>query len=360
MTRTSRDAKGSTSAAGSRNRPAAELLSHRPEVIEKFVRDRSKYEELCAEVVFILKKRIRECGIETASITSRVKTEESFREKLKRKHYTDPIQLTDLAGTRVVCLYRDDVDKVIDIIRADFTVVEHTNKFDELGVNKFGYGAQHLLVQLGKSSSGARYDDLKELVCEVQIRTVVQDAWAIIQHHLLYKSESQMPTQLQRKLNCLAGLFETVDDQFEMIKAKRESYLNEVRHTAGTWATFLESELNLDTFKKYIVLEYPDRRVETFDGQMRLVLDGLLAAGYKTLNDLDCVMRETAVERRVLVEWIAGARSSSHGTILETPSVFEAAYALALKDPNWHELIPFAEKTQEIIRQHRELHPGPG
>lgn len=156
---------------------------------------RRDYEQLCAEVEYILRKRIADRGIETSSITSRAKTLNSFLEKLQRKHYESPFeQLTDLAGARVVCLYRSDIAKVADIIRAEFVVAEDVDKLDELGVDQFGYGARHFIVRLGKTSSGARYDDLKNLPCEVQIRTVVQDAWAIIQHHMVYKRESQVPT----------------------------------------------------------------------------------------------------------------------------------------------------------------------
>jgi ppGpp synthetase/RelA/SpoT-type nucleotidyltranferase len=60
-----------------------------------------------------------------------------------------------------------------------------------------------------------RYDDLKKLVCEIQVRTVLQDAWAIIDHHLSYKQESDVPKILRRKLNSLAGLVETAHDQFD-------------------------------------------------------------------------------------------------------------------------------------------------
>jgi putative GTP pyrophosphokinase len=148
-------------------------------------------------------------------------------------------------------LYRSDIAKVADIIRAEFVVAEDVDKLDELGVDQFGYGARHFIVRLGKTSSGARYDDLKQLPCEVQVRTVVQDSWAIIQHHMVYKRESQVPTQLQRKLNSLAGLFETVDDQFERIREEREAYLVEMRGSTEA-STFLENEPNLDSFKEYL------------------------------------------------------------------------------------------------------------
>jgi len=257
-----------------------DIWQRNPEVIKEFLQVRRDYEQLCAEVEYILRKRITDQAIETSAITSRAKTLNSFLEKLQRKQYDRPFdELTDLAGVRVVCLYRSDIAKVADIIRSEFAIAEDVDKLDELRVDQFGYGARHFIVRLGKTSSGARYDALKQLPCEVQVRTVVQDAWAIIQHHMVYKRESQVPKQLQRKLNSLAGLFETVDDQFERIREERETYLAEVRGSTAKPNAFLEHELNLDSFKEYLKWNFPDRAVEAFDGQTRLVLDALLASG---------------------------------------------------------------------------------
>lgn len=132
----------------------------------------------------------------------------------------------------------------------------------------------------------------KKLACEIQLRTVVQDAWAIIQHHMVYKRESQVPTQLQRRLNSLAGLFETVDDQFESIRTERDAYLVSVRDSIQTPAAFLGNELNLDSFKEYLRWAFPNRAAEAWDGQARMVFDGLKAAGYLTLQDVHHVVKK--------------------------------------------------------------------
>jgi len=157
-----------------------DIWQRNPEIIKQFFQVRRDYEQLCAEVEYILRKRIAESGIETSSITSRAKTLNSFLEKLQRKHYDSPFeQLSDLAGARVVCLYRDDIAKIAETIRSDFDVVEDIDKLDEMAVDQFGYGARHFVLRLGKTHSGPRYDDLKQLLCEVQVRSVVQDAWPL-------------------------------------------------------------------------------------------------------------------------------------------------------------------------------------
>lgn len=193
----------------------------RPDIIRSFIEARPQYEQLCAEVAYILKKRLDDGSIEYSAVTSRAKTLKSFAEKISRKQYESPLSdITDLAGVRVVYLYKADRHLIEKIIETEFDVIEKVDKVEEQEADRFGYGALHYLVHLGRKSSGARYDDLKGLICEIQVRTVLQDAWAIIDHHLVYKQESDVPKVLKRKLNSLSGLFETADDQFDRVRVE--------------------------------------------------------------------------------------------------------------------------------------------
>jgi ppGpp synthetase/RelA/SpoT-type nucleotidyltranferase len=141
-----------------------EIWARSPEVIRRFLDIRRDNEQLCGEVEYILRKRLSQEGIEISAVTSRAKSLNSFLEKLQRKHYDAPFeQITDLAGARVICLYRSDIGKIAEIIRSDFQVLEDVDKLGELGVDHFGYGARHFLARLGQGASGARYDDLKQL-----------------------------------------------------------------------------------------------------------------------------------------------------------------------------------------------------
>ncbi|WP_338137276.1 hypothetical protein [Vibrio furnissii] len=103
-------------------------------------------------------------------------------------------------------------------------MVEKVDKVEGSGVDQFGYGALHYLVHLKTDYLKARYPELENLTCEIQVRTILQDAWAVVAHHLSYKQESDIPHHLRRKLNALSGLFETADDQFERIRELRYSY----------------------------------------------------------------------------------------------------------------------------------------
>lgn len=190
-----------------------------------------------------------------------------------------------------------DIEKIESIIRKEFDVIEKVDKLTDKGTDRFGYGAIHFIVKLGKGSAGARYDDLKDLVCEIQVRTVLQDAWAIIDHHLVYKNESDVPTQLQRKLNSLAGLFETADDQFDRVRTERESYVASVRDSRKIPEQFLQNELNHDTFTEYLEWKFPELSAESWPGQLNLVLSTVPKKMFPKLLDIDTVFENTKQAR---------------------------------------------------------------
>src|SRR5215210_182570 len=103
-----------------------------PKVIRAFIEIRPQYEQLCNEVAYILNKRMDETGIEYSAVTHRAKTLKSFAEKLSRKQYKDPPKdITDLAGVRLVYLYKGDRFKIESIIESEFEVEEKIDKVEE-------------------------------------------------------------------------------------------------------------------------------------------------------------------------------------------------------------------------------------
>lgn len=260
-----------------------------PILIKTFIEQRSMFEQLCHEVAYILEIAIEKEDIEYSAITSRAKTLNSFLEKIVRKKYKDPFkEITDFAGTRLVFLYSSDFKRIEDIINNTFTVIEKVDKLNDKGVDKFGYGAIHYIVELTKKHSGARYDSLKNLRCEIQVRTVLQDAWSIIDHHLIYKNESSVPQILKRKLNSLAGLFETADDQFNQIRTERESYIEIIHESKNRPEEFLDTDLNLDSFKEYLKWKIPELPIKTFDEQVEICFEIIKSdSQFKKLKDID-------------------------------------------------------------------------
>lgn len=265
----------------------------KPEIIKQFLDQRSDYEKLCAEVAYILTRHLNNAQIEFSTITHRCKTLNSFLEKTQRKSYHNPIaEMTDFAGVRIVCLYIDDLPRVEKVISEHFEITEKIDKLTDKRTDEFGYGAIHFVVKLGKTSSGARYDDLKDLVCEIQIRTVLQDAWAIIDHHLVYKNESNIPSFLRKKLNLLAGNFESADEEFKRIRAEREAYLTNIEESKINSEQFLENELNLDSFVRYAQWKFPDLPSGIRVIDVPFFLNPLIENSLKKLSELDMIVNQ--------------------------------------------------------------------
>lgn len=259
-----------------------------PEIIRQFISQQNDYERLCAEVAYILTRELENAKVEFSAISHRAKSLRSFLEKTQRKSYKNPIEeITDFAGVRVVCLYSDDLKKIEKIVAKNFEVLEKIDKLANKRPDQFGYGAVHFVVKLGKTSSGARYDDLKNLVCEIQTRTVLQDAWAIIDHHLVYKNESSIPSILRERLNLLAGNFEKADEEFKSIRQQRKVYLSKIDESKNSSEQFLENELNLDSFIRYAQWKFPKLPLGIQVIDVPFFLQPMKENGLKKLFELD-------------------------------------------------------------------------
>ena len=267
-------------------------------VVRRYLDQRQSYERLAREVAYILEKKLNSAQLEIAAITNRPKELDSFLEKLSRKAYVDPFtEIEDFAGVRVVYLYATDFPAICTCVEEEFDVVRTVDKLQEKGDDRFGYLAVHFIVKLGKRASGARYDDIKDLVCEVQLRTVLQDAWAIINHHLIYKRERDIPTVLKRKFNSIAGLFEMADEQFDTLRREREKYVANVDESQKDEKVFLSQEVNADTIAAFLKWKYPDMEAFNRTEHRAAIMEDFPQDQISTLADVNrlLTMNEAAI-----------------------------------------------------------------
>lgn len=135
--------------------------------------------------------------------------------------YDRPLeQITDLAGVRIIAYTLSDVDQICQFLQRNFTILEKTNvgdkRFEE---GKFGYQSIHFLVKYPDDRAKLpEFSQYAGMTCEVQVRTVLQHAWAEIEHDIQYKNQSGLPSTLSRKFVALAGLLEIADREFQSIQ----------------------------------------------------------------------------------------------------------------------------------------------
>jgi ppGpp synthetase/RelA/SpoT-type nucleotidyltranferase len=117
-----------------------------------------------------VKAQIVELGF---SPTTRVKTQGTLIEKLRREGGMRLSRVQDLAGARIVVSERLDQNEARDRICAHFTTAGHACRVrDRREDPSHGYRAVHVIVQFGG------------VPVEVQIRTELQDSWAQIVERL--------------------------------------------------------------------------------------------------------------------------------------------------------------------------------
>ncbi len=170
-----------------------------------------------------------DAGINYLTVTGRTKTVASFAEKARRLGldgeplYPDAAaQIADTIGLRVITYVHGDVDTVADLLREQLLVRDDRDMGQETAQEgRFGYASRHLQVALDPERPvPAGLDPLVGLTAQVQIRTVLQHAWAEFEHDIRYKGsipEEHAP-DFDRRFTLAAGLLELADREFSTIR----------------------------------------------------------------------------------------------------------------------------------------------
>ncbi len=190
------------------------------------------FERLLFELQRQTKSALRQCGIR-ANIKARVKSFESFYQKLQRisrsrEKSASFVEIHDLVALRIVCPFLEDVALAERCIRSQFTVCEVEHKGADFSVQEFGYRSIHCLVEVAP--------DLLETFhlsppfdFEIQIRTILQDAWAEVEHELVYKAEfTPFGENIRRKLAALNANLSLSDITFQEIRDHQRSLQDEL------------------------------------------------------------------------------------------------------------------------------------
>ena len=195
-------------------------------------------------------------------IEARAKGPESFGAKAETPSETDPRapkypspleDITDLAGVRIIAFFPSAVEKIGDCIREEFEVLEHENLSRSLlQEERFGYQSEHYLVRLdSKRTVLPEYEPHRGLIAEVQVRTILQHAWAEIEHDIQYKSSITIPNTIRRRFMALAGLLEIADREFQTIQDK-DKVLNLQARTSVEQGALDQVEITADALRSYL------------------------------------------------------------------------------------------------------------
>lgn len=292
-----------------------------------------KCERLKNEVVYTLEQELSSHQIPSHEITGRVKPFDSFIEKARRQESDTPFEtILDICGVRVICLFLSDLRRIGEIVESKFAIHEKDDKIYSKPEDAFGYLSVHYVASLPASFCGPRYDDLKELKFEVQLRTIAMHAWATISHYLDYKSPLAIPSDLRRDFNALSGLFYVADTHFELFFRSSQQAKEFAEQKAQILPEIEKEEINLNTLAAYLGKKYPDRRHSDSESVSELV-EELQAAGYTHIDQLEAALERSSAAFRAYEEKYSPPHFYADvGVVRSSLSIADPAYLDGRRD----------------------------
>ncbi|MBR6154296.1 MAG: (p)ppGpp synthetase [Treponema sp.] len=193
------------------------------------------FQNILSKIEASLKKSIHISS--TPTYKNRIKSFSSYYKKILRQKPKEAaesktlVTLTDMMGIRVICAFLEDIDLVEKQLEEVYDVKEIERKGSQQSFREFGYESVHVLIAIPED---CKPEDKSvflppDLVCEIQIRTILQDAWAEVEHELIYKSEfNPFDKPLRRKLASINASLTLADTIFQEIRDYQNRLVSEL------------------------------------------------------------------------------------------------------------------------------------
>lgn len=182
---------------------------------------------------------------EAVEVRSRVKSLKSFLKKLEKKNwpmfYYPTEVIKDLVGSRVVCWFLDDCYGIYNYIKASkqFTVRPKSLEDYIEHPKPSGYRSIHLLADIpyDRVKSYMRKRAVREdtMICEIQIRTKLQDAWAEFTHEEMeYRFPGEVPEDYKNIIAQIANRLSAEDKSALAVRNILQREAKEKEHQGFT------------------------------------------------------------------------------------------------------------------------------
>jgi predicted RNase H-like nuclease/ppGpp synthetase/RelA/SpoT-type nucleotidyltranferase len=245
---------------------------------------------------------VDDAGINYLNITARTKTVESFAAKVVRVSngrplYTDPlVEITDQVGLRIITYLREDVDAVARLLSEEMRLLDDRDMgLETAREGRWGYASRHLLVGVEGEQQPA----------SIQVRTVLQHAWAEFEHDIRYKGTipAGHGPDLDRRFTLAAGLLELADREFTAIRERLRVTMTDVEESSD------DPRIVTPVLATYLGNRYADAGWSRTD-HYGWISGLLLELGITSLEDLTAVLDgvdDAAVNAAMDYRYPAGA-----------------------------------------------------
>jgi putative GTP pyrophosphokinase len=186
---------------------------------------------------------------------------------LKNEREDDqPPLITDLIGIRIICPFLEDLSAVENVIKKTFEVVELDRKGAHYTFKEFGYESIHLLIKIPERIIKKRGSCGCE-VAEIQIRTILQNAWAEVEHELVYKAEfTPFDEPMKRKLAAVNASLSLADIVFQEIRTYQRQLNGELGKRRNSFFKKIEESTD--------ALLFVEKKTETTDQESQARFSG--------------------------------------------------------------------------------------
>ncbi len=261
------------------------------EIKKWYETNKGRYESCGSYAKALIESLLDSAVVSYHSIDCRIKTEASYLEKCERKQYANPTsEITDFCGLRIICYTNQDVSAVRNIIEKEFDIdaANSEDKRSKMKDDQVGYLSVHYIALFNKARCNLpEYSAYKGLKFEIQIRTLLQHAWAEIEHDRNYKFSAELPKEIKRRFYLVAGALELLDREFEHLSSDIDHY--EQRISKLTQMGKLDVEINTASLTQYLAskLQSCSEIEHTMNGCDKNLISELNYYGILTLQDLD-------------------------------------------------------------------------
>lgn len=194
----------------------------------------TRYPNAAADFLGAIEDVLSDAGLTYDHVTARVKEWRSLRSKSRKRRpngtlmYPHPWQdIHDLIGVRVTTYHSTEIPRIIEALTEVFEVRRSVDKTAQTRVSgSFGYGSHHLILRVPPARVAPVLQAYAGQEFEVQIRTVLQHAWAEFEHDIRYKrrgNTGKLAPEVDRAFTLAAGLIELADQQFDLIAAQQSA-----------------------------------------------------------------------------------------------------------------------------------------
>ena len=202
-------------------------------ILREYSEKEGLYRRFCDALFHLLDVLLKSDAVRLHVLTRRVKDGRSLEQKIRRpdKEYQHLSDVTDVVGLRIITHFAAEVHRIVALLDREFEVdrAASEDKRRTLDPNTFGYLSVHYVISLRPARATLpEYRDYLGLKAEIQVRSILQHAWAENEHDLGYKSNVAVPEAIRRRWARLAGLLELGDAELDAIRTQSVEHATKI------------------------------------------------------------------------------------------------------------------------------------